>query len=248
MLSLPLSLLMNQIGLISSINAHVYPLLGIMAYMAYPKDLRIHPSLLYKLSILHNGTLIIFSGWTFVTLFNLLYTDFSIEPNYYFKNPTFDRIIYLFYLSKYYEFIDTFLLYLNNKNPIFLQKFHHIGAVACWHLLYVYKIDCIWVPTLANSFIHTIMYFYYLECILKIRWVRYIKQYITCLQLTQFIVPISICVYNDYPNESTFNWWMIKIMLFYVFIIVILFIEFYIKTYVKKLEKSEKICQKISTD
>jgi hypothetical protein len=60
--------------------------------------------------------------------------------------------------------MDTFLLYLHGKTPIFLQKYHHIGAVISWHLVYVYKVDAIWLPSLANSFVHTVMYSYYLGC------------------------------------------------------------------------------------
>jgi hypothetical protein len=76
-----------------------------------------------------------FSAWTFVSLCNILY-EYGIvcQSDYYFQIEKFDRIIYLFYLSKYYEFFDTFLLYLNGKDPIFLQKYHHIGAVICWHI------------------------------------------------------------------------------------------------------------------
>ena len=57
----------------------------------------------------------------------------------------FDTIVYLFYISKCESscdvFLDTFLLYLNGKTPIFLPKYHHMGAVLSWHLMYVYKVD-----------------------------------------------------------------------------------------------------------
>ena len=137
-------------------------------------------------------------------------------------------------MSKYYEFFDTFLLYLNNKTPIFLQKYHHIGAVICWHLLYVYKIDSIWIPTIANSFVHTIMYSYYLGCLLKIQWVRCIKKYITFLQLTQLTVPNFIALYLYYPpNETVFNYQLILLFFLYVCGLIILFIQFFYKNYIK---------------
>ena len=136
--------------------------------------------------------------------------------------------------SKYYEFFDTFLLYLNNKNPIFLQKYHHIGAVVCWHLLYVYKVDSIWIPTFANSFVHTIMYSYYLGCLLKIKWIRFIKKYITYLQLTQLTVPNCLALYLYYPPvETVFNYQLILFFFAYVCGLIGLFIQFFYKNYVK---------------
>ncbi len=114
---------------------HIVPFVAIAGYMLYPKQLRIDAKLLRNLSIIHNLALIMFSAWTFVSLCNILY-EYGIvcQSDYYFQIEKFDRIIYLFYLSKYYEFFDTFLLYLNGKDPIFLQKYHHIGAVICWHI------------------------------------------------------------------------------------------------------------------
>lgn len=44
------------------------------------------------------------------------------KPGYYFQYEDFDRIIFYFYLSKYYEFFDTFLLYMKGKDPIFFNR------------------------------------------------------------------------------------------------------------------------------
>ena len=172
----------------SQLTTHITPILAIAGYINYPKDFRINPTLLYSLSVTHNVLLVAFSVWTFISLSQVLYTHGIVfESNYYFQNSQFDKIIYYFYLSKYYEFFDTFLLYLNGKTPIFLQKYHHIGAVIGWHLCYVYKADGIWISTLCNSFVHMIMYSYYLGCLLKINQVRFIKKYITSLQITQLL-------------------------------------------------------------
>ena len=221
------------------LSSHLTPLIAIGGYLAYPKELRINPSLLYFLSVAHNGLLVAFSAWSFVSLSQILYTDGLVfQQNYYFQNPHFDKVIYLFYISKYYEFFDTFLLYLNGKSPIFLQKYHHIGAVVCWHLHYHYKVDCVWIPSIANSFVHTIMYSYYLGCLLKINQVRFIKKYITSLQLAQLFIPNFICLYYYAPPvETIFNYNLIKIFVGYVSILVILFSQFYYTTYIKN--KSE---------
>ena len=185
-----------------SLSCHLTPLLAIAGYLAYPKQLRINPSVLYFGSVMHNGLLVAFSAWTCVSLSQIIYHHGIVfQSNYYFQNAHFDRVIYWFYLSKYYEFFDTFLLYLNGKSPIFLQKFHHVGAVICWHLHYVYKVECVWIPSLANAFVHTVMYSYYLGCLLKISQVRFIQTYITSLQLLQLIVPTFFaCTITHHPS------------------------------------------------
>ena len=221
------------------LSCHLVPVLAIAGYMAYPKQLRINPQLLHCCSIVHNGLLVAFSAYTFLSLSHILYTDGLVfQSNYYFQNPHFDKVIFWFYLSKYYEFFDTFLLYLNGKSPIFLQKYHHIGAVVVWHLCYVYKVDCIWIPSIANSFVHTIMYSYYLGCLLKINQVRFLKQYITSMQLTQLFFPNFIGLYFYRPPiETPFKYGLIQLFVGYVAVLVVLFSQFYWNNYLKPKTK-----------
>ena len=217
------------------------PTLAITGYLLYPKNLRINTKLLYYLSIIHNTFLIIFSLWTFISLvYILIVYGVVCRSNYYFQIKYFDRVIYLFYLSKYYEFFDTFLIYLNGKSPIFLQKYHHIGAVICWHLTYIYKVDCIILSSIVNSFVHSLMYSYYLGCLLKIRQVKLIKKYITILQLTQLTAPIFISLYVYRPPiETNINYSLIIMSNVYVSILIYLFIKFYNKNY--KFSPSENV-------
>ena len=218
------------------LSYHITPLLAIAGYIAYPKEFRINLSLLYFLSIIHNGLLVAFNAWTFVTLSQILYNNGIVfQSNYYFQNPQFDKVIYLFYISKYYEFIDTFLLYLNGKSPIFLQKYHHIGAVICWHLCYVYKVDAIWISSFCNSFVHIIMYSYYLGCLLKINQVRFIKKYITSLQISQLLCGhYHILVKYRPPVETYFGYFIILIFDFYVWGLIFMFSVFYYRNYITK--------------
>ena len=220
----------------SQLTTHITPILAIAGYINYPKDLRINPTLLYSLSVTHNVLLVAFSVWTFISLSQVLYTHGIVfESNYYFQNSQFDKIIYYFYLSKYYEFFDTFLLYLNGKTPIFLQKYHHIGAVIGWHLCYVYKADGIWISTLCNSFVHMIMYSYYLGCLLKINQVRFIKKYITSLQITQLLCGhYHILVKYRPPIETQFKYNILVIFDLYVWGLVTLFSIFYYTNYIQR--------------
>jgi len=212
---------------------HATPLLAIAGYLAYPKELRINPTLLHTLSIIHNGVLVAFSAWTFVSLSQMLYADGIVfKSNYYFQNPKFDTIIRLFYISKYYEFFDTFLLYLNGKSPIFLQKYHHIGAVLSWHLTYTYKVDGVWMTTFLNSFVHVIMYSYYLCCLLKLNQVRFIKKYITSMQLCQFFIMYVNLYFYRPPIESWFNYYIILFFGLYGAGTIVLFGQFYHNNYI----------------
>ena len=217
---------------------HAAPVLGIIAYFNYPKELQMSESFIFMFSIFHNLIMILFSAWTFINLSYVLYEKGIVfDNNYYFSDSHFTTIIYYFYISKYYEFFDTFLLYLKNKEPIFLQKFHHTGAVICWHLGYTYNVDAMWIPTIANSLVHTIMYSYYLGSVLKISQIRFIKQYITSMQLIQLIIPNILTTYYYYPPiESNWNYNIILVFITYVYILIGLFIQFYYNNYIKKIK------------
>jgi hypothetical protein len=58
-----------------NLSYHITPIFAIIGYLVYPKDLRISPSLLYILSVIHNGTLVLFSAWTFASLSQILYNN-----------------------------------------------------------------------------------------------------------------------------------------------------------------------------
>jgi hypothetical protein len=216
----------------------LFPFLAIFGYVNYPKDLRINASLLYSFSVIHNALLVGFSAWTCCSLLFILHDKGIVfQHNYYFQDAAFDKIIFYFYLSKYYEFFDTFLLYLNGKTPLFLQKYHHIGAVLSWHLMWVYKVDVVWMASLLNSFVHTIMYSYYLGCLLKINQIRFIKQYITSLQLVQFFILYSNFYFYLPPVETWINFYVIIFFAAYGLGVIYLFGAFYYNNYIcKKLK------------
>ena len=222
---------------------HLAPVIGIAGYLSYPKDLRIDATFLHCFSIIHNTFLVSFSAWTFLSLSKILWErGILFEYQYYFRDPTFDTVICLFYLSKYYEFFDTFLLYLNGKTPLFLQKYHHVGAVLSWHISYVYKVDMVWTVTLLNSFVHTVMYSYYLCCLLKIN-VRFLKQYITSMQLCQFFVLYGNLYFYYPPVEYWFNYGVIVFFALYGIGVIYLFSEFYYQNYLQNraFQKNKKI-------
>jgi hypothetical protein len=210
-----------------------YPVIGTAVYLYLPQNMKLNPRFLFAISILHNAFLTAFSFYTFVGLIKILRRQgIAHKHQYYFNDQDFDQYIFIFYLSKYYEYIDTLLLYLQGKKPIFLQKFHHIGAVICWHLAYFYKVDSIAFITIANSFIHTIMYAYYFISVFRVVWIRQYKIYVTSLQLIQLSLSVSLPILYYPPNETVFNYRVLLFFNAYIFCLIVLFVHFSYVNYV----------------
>eukprot|EP01104_Vermistella_antarctica_P018735 TRINITY_DN7058_c0_g1_i1.p1 TRINITY_DN7058_c0_g1~~TRINITY_DN7058_c0_g1_i1.p1 ORF type:complete len:296 (+),score=45.58 TRINITY_DN7058_c0_g1_i1:58-945(+) len=93
---------------------------------------------------------------------------------------------YLFYLSKYYELLDTIFLVMRKKDLTFLHVWHHcIVIVVCW---YAVKAEIImgWITAFQNAFVHVFMYYYFAMSAIGVRiWWR---KYLTSLQILQFIL------------------------------------------------------------
>lgn len=64
---------------------------------------------------------------------------------------------WLFYLSKFYEVVDTLIILAKGKKSSFLQTYHHAGAMLCMWAGIRYMSPPIWLFVQINSFIHTIM-------------------------------------------------------------------------------------------
>jgi len=191
----------------------------------------------------HNLLLCIFSVLCFVNtapviydmMFNIGWSKAScglIQKEY---ESTYGLWCFLFYLSKYYEFMDTYIVIWKGRRPIFLQKFHHIGAVIGMWLVVTTKSTCGYIFVVENSFIHSIMYLYYALTVWKIR-VPF-KFVITMLQMIQFVSGMSLGIVQllffgeclSVGDKVTI--WYHEI---YVGALFILFRQFYQKTYTKK--------------
>jgi hypothetical protein len=62
-----------------------------------------------------------------------------------------------FYLSKFYEVLDTFIILAKGKRSSTLQTYHHTGAMACMWAGIRYMSPPIWMFAFINSGIHTLM-------------------------------------------------------------------------------------------
>jgi hypothetical protein len=152
------------------------------------------------------------------------------------SDPWINQLIYFFYLSKYYEYFDTFILYAKGREPSFLQKFHHVGATICWHLCWIHKVDAVIAATLMNALVHGIMYAYYGLTYHKVN-LSFIKPYLTSLQMIQFFGGFS-SLFLWYPVETAVNKAIIALFLTYTAALIGLFAHFSYETYyLKKLKQ-----------
>ena len=107
------------------------------------------------------------------------------------------KYIYIFYISKIYEFVDTFIMLLkgNIKQISFLHVYHHATISFIWWMI-TRKApggDAYFSAAL-NSWVHVCMYTYYLSAALlgKNKHVRkkylWWGKYLTQLQILQFVL------------------------------------------------------------
>lgn len=199
--------------------------------------------------VTHNFILCLFSWIVFINVFPEVYgAIFNGSDDWYSNYNKFacDAMSknelywsYLFYLSKIWEFIDTWIILYKGRKPSTLQTYHHMGAVfACW-LQVIVGGKTFWIFVCWNSFIHTIMYAYY--CCTTLGYRFRFKFIITLMQLTQFIVGQGLGYYQYFNfgkncMRSNDTWvWVINQC--YVWPLVILFLHFYRQTYNKKKTK-----------
>jgi fatty acid desaturase len=105
--------------------------------------------------------------------------------------------IYIHYLCKYLDFIDTIIMILSHKwqQVHFLQLFHHstIGVIWHWILTIAPNDTATWAfGAFANSLIHFLMYLHYFITSQGIN--NPFKNLMTSLQISQFI----ICLFHSF--------------------------------------------------
>jgi len=196
----------------------------------------------------HNLVLCIFSWLVFINVFPEIYGALFRNDNTLYSNwksftcsPMSQSELYwsyLFYLSKIWEFIDTWIILYKGRRPSTLQTYHHIGAVfACWSQVIVAG-KSFWVFVCFNSFIHTIMYAYY--CCTTLGYRFKFKFVITIMQLSQFVFGQALGFYQYYNYKDCYrtnDFWVWAFNSIYVWPLVALFAHFYRQTYLKKKEK-----------
>jgi len=140
--------------------------------------------------------------------------------------------VYLFYLSKFWEYQDTWIMILrkNNHQVSFLHRYHHISiTLVVWaYLNYCNGGDEI-LSAFLNSLIHVFMYGHYLLSTYKIK--SWWKPYLTQMQLLQFcfifIQGLTALSIDNCGFPDTFK----VLQMLYMITMLILFMNFYLKNY-----------------
>jgi hypothetical protein len=109
---------------------------------------------------------------------------------------------WLFYLSKFYEVFDTFIILAKGKRSSTLQTYHHTGAMMCMWAGIRYMGGPIWIFTIFNSAIHALMYTYYTLTALSIKVPLRLKQTLTSMQITQFIIGFTLASLHYFISYS----------------------------------------------
>lgn len=148
---------------------------------------------------IHDAVMVTFSLVIFLVLSDILLrnlrfhslcdSDFTI-----YDEQGIGYYIWVFYLSKYYELVDTFLLMMKDKPVTFLHYFHHAGVIITLWLLCSTQQFGAWCFVWLNSLVHILMYQYYFASALKLPEIALPKKVITMAQIAQFALGIFLGV------------------------------------------------------
>lgn len=167
-------------------------------------------------------------------------------------------------ISKIYEFLDTVILVLKKKEIIFLHLYHHFITLILCFVMMEQVIAAQSFTMAANCTVHIFMYYYYaLSALGLANWLSsdlelmnffdagiqvWWKRYITQLQIFQFVLDagfnmiVTINHFQHYgtPNQCSGNIYSWIFGHFVLTSFLLLFIHFFIQTYILKQPKSTK--------
>lgn len=110
---------------------------------------------------------------------------------------------YMFYLSKYYELLDTIILVLKKKPLTVLHVWHHSIMVLFTWLLLAGDVAVHWWGVFLNTLVHVFMYYYFYVATLNQHpwW----KKYLTKAQIVQFVGNMGMITYYLYTDYYEHN-------------------------------------------
>jgi len=197
------------------------------------------------------GSLIMFLGLLSAILIRFFETsvwDMLCDPECLHRKGDLVFWCYIFYVSKFYELLDSYFLVLRKRELTFLHVYHHSVVIP---LFYIYNVfDCFghFFLCLTNTFVHVFMYYYYtLVTYHKTVWW---KKYITIGQMIQFWLDMIFTWQHlgffYLGLKCTIVIWPIVLGHAVGFSFFLLFFELFFQTYLtigggrrKKIEKTE---------
>ncbi|KAK9472717.1 GNS1/SUR4 family-domain-containing protein [Dipodascopsis tothii] len=153
---------------------------------------------------------------------------------------------FLFYLSKFYEVLDTAIILAKGKKSSLLQTYHHAGAMMSMWAGIRFASPPIWIFVVFNSLIHTLMYFYYTLSGINVRVPRALKRALTTAQICQFVFGGSLAISHFFiyyfdPSQGEYTSCLVNpgqtfalfVNVAYLAPLTYLFVGFWIDSYVR---------------
>ncbi|XP_014487815.1 PREDICTED: elongation of very long chain fatty acids protein AAEL008004-like, partial [Dinoponera quadriceps] len=156
--------------------------------------------------------------------------DFSYTP----KAFQVARVCWYYFLLKIFDWLDTIFFVLRKKQShvSFLHVYHHCGMVVfSWIGVKYYPSGHGTFFGLINTFVHAIMYTYYLLSSMKINMISW-KKHITQLQMIQFVI-IACHMSQIFWTDCEYPRWIAVTCITQSVIFLVLFADFYYYAYVK---------------
>jgi len=158
----------------------------------------------------------------------------------YYTDPSTGYWGWMFVMSKAPELGDTLFLVLRKRPVIFMHWYHHALTFVYAQVTYSeMQAWCRWSLAL-NLFVHTVMYFYFAIRALHVKTPRWVAQFITTIQITQFVISCSIFTHLVYikftdsvPNcQASWNVLSLGALMYLSYLY--LFAQFFYKAYIAK--------------
>ncbi|CAL7952342.1 unnamed protein product [Xylocopa violacea] len=195
------------------------------------------PYQLKNILVVYNFLQVLLSFWLFYEGLDAAWLrkySWKCQPVDFSNSPEALRVargVYIYFLAKLSELLDTVFFVLRKKQSqiTFLHLYHHtVMPMISWGAAKYYPGGHGTFIGVINSFVHVIMYTYYLLAALLPQYQKYLwwKRYITTLQMAQFCLAFlhtcQLLVYDcDYPK------WSVVLILPNAMFFYFLFADFY---------------------
>lgn len=203
----------------------------------------------YPIKFFYNVSQIMLCAYMTIEGFLLAYrNDYTVTPciPYDRDSPALANLLWLFYVSKVWDFWDTIFIVLGKKwrQLSFLHVYHHTTIfLFYWLNANVFYDGDIYLTIVLNGFIHTCMYTYYFICMhtkiketgksVPIWW----KPYLTLFQLIQFVLMMSQGSYLVIKGCDHLNFQITASYVVYILSLFFLFLQFFISSYLTPKKK-----------
>jgi len=197
-------------------------------------------------SLVHNCFLIILSAYMAIEVvrqallnnYSLFGNPLDVAP----KGIGMTRVLWLFYFSKTIEFIDTGIMIMkkNFHQVTFLHMYHHATIFSVWWVTvyYVAGADA-YFSAAQNSFVHVLMYSYYLLSSLNVKIPGRYKNFLTIFQMSQFAINM-IFAGADVVLDTAFPKHFASMLFWYMVTLLALFLNFFLQSQRRDPKKDNK--------